>query len=89
MPRKGVSAFAEDMQNDMLEEEQQELDSTINFYNTNLHTDQVANAEFQDQKSFADKTGDFFMNVLSIPDRLDKAVGISVSYTHLTLPTKA
>ena len=76
MPRKGVSAFAEDMQNDMLEEEQQELDSTINFYNTNLHTDQVANAEFQDQKSFADKTGDFFMNVLSIPDRLDKAVGI-------------
>ena len=76
MPRKGVSAFAEDMQNDMLEEEQQELDSTINFYNTNLHTDQVANAEFQDEKSFADKTGDFLMNVLSIPDRLDKAVGI-------------
>ena len=76
MPRKGVSAFAEDMQNDMLEEEQQELNSTINYYNTNLHTDQVANAEFQDQKSFADKTGDFFMNVLSIPDRLDKAVGI-------------
>ena len=76
MPRKGVSAFAEDMQNDMLEEEQQELDSTINYYNTNLHTDQVANAEFQDEKSFADKTGDFFMNVLSIPDRLDKAVGI-------------
>ena len=76
MPRKGVSAFAEDMQNDMLEEEQQELDSTINYYNTNLHTDQVANAEFQEEKSFADKTGDFFMNVLSIPDRLDKAVGI-------------
>ena len=77
MPRKGVSAFVEDMQNDMLEEEQQELDSTVNYYNnTNLHTDQVANAEFQDQKSFADKTGDFFMNVLSIPDRLDKAVGI-------------
>ena len=76
MPRKGVSAFAEDMQNDMLEEEQQELDSTINYYNTNIHSDQVANAEFQDQKSFADKTGDFFMNVLSIPDRLDKAVGI-------------
>ena len=76
MPRKGVSAFAEDMRSDMLEEEQQELDSTINFYNTNLHTDQVANAEFQDEKSFADKTGDFLMNVLSIPDRLDKAVGI-------------
>ena len=76
MQRKGVSAFVEDMQNDMLEEEQQELDSTINYYNTNLHTDQVANAEFQEEKSFADKTGDFFMNVLSIPDRLDKAVGI-------------
>ena len=76
MPRKGVSAFAEDMQNDMLEEEQQELNSTLNYYNTNLHTDQVANAEFQDEKTFADKTGDFFMNVLSIPDRLDKAVGI-------------
>ena len=76
MPRKGVSAFAEDIQNDMLEEEQQELDSTINYYNTNLHTDQVANAEFQEEKSFADKTGDFLMNVLSIPDRLDKAVGI-------------
>ena len=76
MPRKGVSAFAEDMQNDMLEEEQQELDSTINYYNTNIHSDQVANAEFQEEKSFADKTGEFFMDVLSLPDKLDKAVGI-------------
>ena len=76
MPRKGASEFVEGLQEEQLQEEEQEFQETNNFYKSNIHSDQVVKAEFQEEKSFADKTGDFFMNVLSIPDRLDKAVGI-------------
>ena len=76
MPRKGASEFVEGLQEEQLQEEQQEFQETNNFYKSNIHSDQVAKAEFQEEKSFKDKTGDFFMNVLSLPDRLDKAVGI-------------
>jgi len=76
MPRKGASEFVEGLQEEQLQEEQQEFQETNNFYKSNIHQDQVARAEFEEEKSFMDKTGDFFMNVLSLPDRLDKAVGI-------------
>ena len=79
MPRKGISAvadFGDQIVEDKLQQDDEDFQSEVNFYNSNVHSDQVAKAEFDAEKSFAQKTGDFFMNVLSIPDRLDKAVGI-------------
>ena len=79
MPRKGVSAvadFGDQIVEDKLKKDDEDFQSEVNFYNSNIHSDQVAKADFDAEKSFGEKTGDFFMNVLSIPDRLDKAVGI-------------
>lgn len=79
MPRKGISAaadFGDQIVEDRLQQDDDDFQSEVNFYNSNAHSDQVAKAEFDAEKGFAQKTGDFFMNVLSIPDRLDKAVGI-------------
>ena len=79
MPRKGVSAvadFGDEIVEDKLKQEEEDFQSELNFYNSNIHSDQAAKAEFAAEKSFGEKTGDFFMNVLSIPDRIDKAVGI-------------
>ena len=78
-PRKGASAiadFGDEMVDDKLKQEEEDFQSEVNFYNSNAHSDLGAKADFDAEKSFAEKTGDFFMNVLSIPDRLDKAVGI-------------
>lgn len=79
MPRKGISAvadFGDQIVEDRLQQDDDDFQSDVDFYNSNVHSDQVAKAEFDAERSFKDKTGDFFMNVLSIPDRLDKAVGI-------------
>ena len=79
MPRKGVSAvadFGDEIVDEKLQQEEEDFQSELNFYNSNVHSDIAAKAKYDAEKSFADKTGDFFMNVLSIPDRLDKAVGI-------------
>ena len=77
MPRKGVSALFEDeIVDERLQQEEEDFQSELNFYNSDVHSDQAAKAEFAAEKSFGEKTGNFFMNVLSIPDRLDKAVGI-------------
>lgn len=78
-PRKGASAiadFGDEIVDDKLKQEEEDFQSEVNFYNSNAHSDLGAKADFDAEKSFAEKTGDFFMNVLSIPDRLDKAVGI-------------
>ena len=79
MPRKGISAaadFGDQVVEDRLQQDDDDFQSDVDFYNSNVHSDQVAKAEFDAERSFKDKTGDFFMNVLSIPDRIDKAVGI-------------
>ena len=79
MPRKGISAaadFGDQIVEDRLQQDDDDFQSDVDFYNSNVHADQVAKAEFDAERSFKDKTGDFFMNVLSLPDRLDKAVGI-------------
>tara|TARA_R100000353_G_scaffold10860_1_gene11888 strand:- start:207 stop:2177 length:1971 start_codon:yes stop_codon:yes gene_type:complete len=79
MPRKGVSAvadFGDEIVEDKLKQEEEDFQSELNFYNSDVHSDLAAKAEFDAEKSFGQKTGDFIMNVLSIPDRLDKAVGI-------------
>lgn len=61
----------------LVEQERQEGEQEFNFVqNTNLHADNSIKEEFDKEQSFLDKTGDFFMKVLSIPEQLDKAVGI-------------
>ena len=61
----------------LLEEEKQKGQQEFDFVqNTNLHADNSIKEEFDKEQSFVDKTGKFFMDVLSLPDKLDKAVGI-------------
>jgi hypothetical protein len=44
--------------------------------NTNIKPDNQYRQDYDQSKSFAAKTGDFFKYVLSIPEKLDKAIGI-------------
>ena len=44
--------------------------------NTNIKPDNQYRQEYDQSKSFAAKTGDFFKYALSIPEKLDKAIGI-------------
>ena len=44
--------------------------------NTNIKADNQYRQDYDQSKSFAAKTGDFFKYALSIPEKLDKAIGI-------------
>ena len=44
--------------------------------NTNIKPDNQYRQDYDQSKSFAAKTGDFFKYALSIPEKLDKAIGI-------------
>jgi len=74
MPRKGLSTFLED---DERRKEEERFTDEVNFSTeTRVNTDKVYKEEFDRDQTFLQKTGDFVKQVLSIPDRLDKAVGI-------------
>ena len=74
MPRKGFSQFLED---DERRKEEERFTDEVNFSTeTRVNTDKVYKEEFDRDQTFLQKTGDFVKQVLSIPDRLDKAVGI-------------
>lgn len=74
MPRKGLSAFLEE---DERKKEEERFIDEVNFSTeTRVNTDKGYKEEFDRDQTFLQKTGDFVKQVLSIPDRLDKAVGI-------------
>ena len=74
MPRKGLSTFLEE---DERRKEEERFDDEVNFSTeTRVNTDKGYKEEFDRDQTFLQKTGDFVKQVLSIPDRLDKAVGI-------------
>ena len=74
MPRKGLSTFLED---DERRKEEERFTDEVNFSTeTRVNTDKGYKEEFDRDQTFLQKTGDFVKQVLSIPDRLDKAVGI-------------
>ena len=63
------------------QEEQQRLSDeavdTAEFYGSSkTNTDASYKEEFEEDESFLNKTGKFFTDVLSLPEKLDKAVGI-------------
>tara|TARA_Y100000739_G_scaffold201239_1_gene185932 strand:- start:108 stop:1982 length:1875 start_codon:yes stop_codon:yes gene_type:complete len=63
------------------QEEQQRLQDeavdTAEFYGSSrTNTDASYKEEFEEDESFLSKTGKFFTDVLSLPEKLDKAVGI-------------
>ena len=63
------------------QEEQQKLADeavdTAEFYGSSrTNTDASYKEEFEEDESFLSKTGKFFTDVLSLPEKLDKAVGI-------------
>lgn len=63
------------------QEEQQKLADeavdTAEFYGSSrTNTDTSYKEEFEEDESFLSKTGKFFTDVLSLPEKLDKAVGI-------------
>ena len=63
------------------QEEQQNLADeavdTAEFYGSSrTNTDASYKEEFEEDESFLSKTGKFFTDVLSLPEKLDKAVGI-------------
>ena len=74
MPRKGLSKFLEE---DEKRKEEERFTDEVNFSTeTRVNTDKGYKEEFDRDQTFLQKTGDFVKQVLSIPDRLDKAVGI-------------
>ena len=74
MPRKGLSTFLEE---DERKKEEERFIDEVNFSTeTRVNTDKGYKEEFDRDQTFLQKTGDFVKQVLSIPDRLDKAVGI-------------
>ena len=74
MPRKGLSTFLEE---DERRKEEERFDDEVNFSTeTKVNTDKGYKEEFDKDQTFLQKTGNFVNQVLSIPDRLDKAVGI-------------
>ena len=74
MPRKGLSTFLEE---DERRKEEERFTDEVNFSTeTRVNTDKGYKEEFDRDQTFLQKTGDFVKQVLSIPDRLDKAVGI-------------
>ena len=74
MPRKGFSQFLED---DERRKEEERFTDEVNFSTeSRVNTDKGYKEEFDRDQTFLQKTGDFVKQVLSIPDRLDKAVGI-------------
>tara|TARA_B100000214_G_scaffold212012_1_gene154015 strand:+ start:640 stop:2259 length:1620 start_codon:yes stop_codon:yes gene_type:complete len=74
MPRKGLSKFLEE---DERRKEEERFTDEVNFSTeTRVNTDKGYKEEFDRDQTFLQKTGDFVKQVLSIPDRLDKAVGI-------------
>ena len=74
MPRKGLSTFLEE---DERKKEEERFIDEVNFSTeTRVNTDKGYKEEFEKDQTFLQKTGDFVKQVLSIPDRLDKAVGI-------------
>jgi len=74
MPRKGVSQFFEEKEK---EKEQEKFLEEVDFSTeTKVNDDKVYKEEFDRDQTFLQKTGNFVKQVLSIPDKLDKAVGI-------------
>ena len=74
VPRRGITEFLEEEEK---KKQEQQFEDEVNFHTKNkVNTDQKYITEFDQEKSFLDKTGDFVMDVLSIPERLDKAIGI-------------
>ena len=74
MPRKGLSTFLEE--DERRKEEERFADEVSFSTETRVNTDKGYKEEFDRDQTFLQKTGDFVKQVLSIPDRLDKAVGI-------------
>ena len=63
----------------MIEQKQPKIlyDAETNYLlNTNIKPDNQYRQDYDQSKSFAAKTGDFFKYALSIPEKLDKAIGI-------------
>ena len=63
----------------MIEQKQPNLlyDAETDYLlNTNIKSDNQYRQDYDQSKSFAAKTGDFFKYALSIPEKLDKAIGI-------------
>ena len=74
MPRKGLSKFLED---DEKRKEEERFTDEVNFSTeTRVNTDKGYKEEFDRDQTFLQKTGNFVMDVLSLPEKLDKAVGI-------------
>lgn len=51
-------------------------EETDYLLNTNIKPDNQYRQDYDEEQSFASKTGDFFKSVLSVPEKLDKAIGI-------------
>ena len=63
----------------MIEQKQPNIlydEETDYLLNTNIKPDNQYRQDYDQSKSFAAKTGDFFKYALSIPEKLDKAIGI-------------
>jgi len=74
MPRKGVSQFFEEKEK---EKEQEKFLEEVDFSTeTRVNDDKGYKEEFDRDQTFLQKTGKFVMDVLSIPEQIDKAVGI-------------
>ena len=74
MPRKGLSKFLEE--DERRKEEERFTDEVRFSTETRVNDDKVYKEEFDRDQTFLNKTGNFVRQVLSLPDRLDKAVGI-------------
>ena len=63
----------------MIEQKQPKIlydEETDYLLNTNIKPDNQYRQDYDQSKSFAARTGDFFKYALSIPEKLDKAIGI-------------
>ena len=72
--RRGITEALDQEEQEKL---QNEAVDTAEFYGSSrTNTDTSYKEEFEEDESFLSKTGKFFTDVLSLPEKLDKAVGI-------------
>lgn len=65
------------LEEEIKKEEAEQFADEVNFHTTSkVNTDQKYKQEIEEEQGFLKQTGKFVMDVLSIPEKLDKAVGI-------------
>ena len=74
IPRRGITEY---LTTQLEEKEKENYSDEIEFRtNSRVNDDKVYKKEFDRDQTFLQKTGNFIMDVLSLPEKLDKAFGI-------------